>query len=50
MTVLLVPNVEIVQVIKSVCFHSFYIDLEHSPLTIETTNQIATTAFAAGID
>ena len=50
MTVLLVPNVEIVQVIKSVCFHSFYIDLEHSPLTIETTNQIATTALAAGID
>ena len=32
MTVLLVPNVEIVQVIKSARFDSFYIDLEHSPL------------------
>ena len=42
MTVRLVPSVEIVQVIKSAGFDSFYIDLEHSPLTIETTNQIAT--------
>ena len=50
MTVRLVPSVEIVQVIKSAGFDSFYIDLEHSPLTIETTNQIATTALAAGID
>ena len=50
MTVRLVPSVEIVQVIKSARFDSFYIDLERSPLTIETTNQIATTALAAGID
>ncbi|MEC8773470.1 MAG: aldolase/citrate lyase family protein [Pseudomonadota bacterium] len=52
MTVRLVPSVEIVQVIKSAGFDSFYIDLEHSPLTIETTNQIATTALAAvdGVD
>lgn len=47
MTVRLVPSVEIVQVIKSARFDSFYIDLERSPLTIETTNQIATTALAA---
>ncbi|MEC7575507.1 MAG: aldolase, partial [Pseudomonadota bacterium] len=50
MTVRLVPSVEIVQVIKPAGFDSFYIDLEHSPLTIKTTNQIATTALAAGID
>ena len=46
MTVRLVPGVEIVQVIKSAGFDSFYINLEH-PLTIETTNKIATTALAA---
>jgi 4-hydroxy-2-oxoheptanedioate aldolase len=50
MTVRLVPSVEIVQIIKSAGFDTFYIDLEHSPLTIETTNQIATMALAAGID
>ncbi|MEL0111525.1 MAG: aldolase/citrate lyase family protein [Rickettsiales bacterium] len=50
MTVRLVPSVEIVSVIKTAGFDSFYIDLEHSPLSIETTNQIATTAIAAGID
>ena len=50
MTVRLVPSVEIVQVIKSAGFDSFYIDLEHSPFSMETTNQIATMALAAGID
>ena len=47
MTVRLVPSVKIVQIAG---FDTFYIDLEHSPLTIETTNQIATMALAAGID
>ena len=47
MTVRLVPSVEIVQVIKLAGFDSFYIDLEHSPFSIETTNQIATMALAA---
>lgn len=50
MTVRLVPSVEIVQVVKTAGFDSFYIDLEHSPFSIETTNQIATMALAAGID
>ena len=50
MTVRLVPSVEIVQIIKIAGFDTFYIYLEHSPLTIETTNQIATMALAAGID
>ena len=50
MTVRPVPSVEIVQIIKTAGFDTFYIDLEHSPLTIETTNQIATMALAAGID
>lgn len=50
MTVRLVPSVEIVRIIKTAGFDTFYIDLEHSPLSIETTNQIATTALAAGID
>ena len=48
MTVRLVPSVEIVQVIKSARFDSFYIDPERrSP---SRPNQIATTALAAGID
>ena len=38
MTVRLVPSVEIVQVVKTAGFDSFYIDLEHSPFSIETTN------------
>lgn len=50
MTVRLVPSVEIVQIIKTAGFDSFYVDLEHSPLSIETTNQIASMALAAGID
>ena len=47
MTVRLEPSVEIVKVIKPAGFDSFYIDLEHSPFSIETTNQIATMALAA---
>ena len=50
MTVRLVPSVDIVQIIKSAGFDTFYIDLEHSPLSIETANQLASAALLAGID
>ena len=44
MTVRLAPSVDIVQIIKSAGFDTFYIDLEHSPLSIETANNLASTA------
>ena len=50
MTVRLVPSVDIVQIIKSAGFDTFYIDLEHSPLSIETANNLASAAHLAGID
>ena len=50
MIVRLVPNVDIVQIIKSAGFDTFYVDLEHSPLSIETTNQLASAAILARMD
>ena len=50
MTVRLIPSVDIVQIIKSAGFDTFYIDLEHSPLSIETANNLASAALLAGCD
>lgn len=49
MTVRLVPNIEIVRLIKTAGFDSFYIDLEHSSLSLETTSQLAVMALATDI-
>ena len=49
MTVRLVPNIEIVRLIKTAGFDSFYVDLEHSSLSLETTSQIAVMALATDI-
>ena len=49
MTVRLVPNIEIVRLIKTAGFDSFYVDLEHSSLSLETTSQIAVMALACEI-
>ena len=49
-TVRLVPSVGIVQIVKSAGFDTFYIDLEHSPLSIGTANNLASAARLAGID
>ena len=48
MTVRLVPSVDIVQIIKSAGFDTFYIDLEHSPISIETANNLASAASPRG--
>jgi len=49
MTVRLVRTAEIVTIAKTAGFDTFYIDLEHSTLSIETAGQICMTAMNAGI-
>lgn len=49
MTVRLVANIEIVRLIKTAGFDSFYVDLEHSSLSLETTSQLAVMALAADL-
>jgi len=49
MTVRLVRTAEIVTIAKTAGFDTFYIDLEHSSLSIETASQICMTAMNAGI-
>jgi 4-hydroxy-2-oxoheptanedioate aldolase len=49
MTVRLVRGIEIARIAKSAGFDSLYIDLEHSPLSIDATGQIAMAALALGI-
>lgn len=49
MVVRVVGSVEIVGVAKACGFDSFYIDLEHSPMSLETASQICITALSAGV-
>ncbi|NIF56079.1 aldolase/citrate lyase family protein [Burkholderia sp. Ax-1724] len=49
MTVRLVRTAEIVTIAKTAGFDTFYIDLEHSTLSIESAAQICMTAMNAGI-
>jgi 2-keto-3-deoxy-L-rhamnonate aldolase RhmA len=49
MTVRLVRTAEIVTIAKTAGFDTFYIDLEHSALSMETTSQICISALNAGI-
>lgn len=49
MTVRLVRTTEIVTIAKTAGFDTFYIDLEHSTLSIETAGQICMAAMNAGI-
>lgn len=49
MTVRLVRTAEIVEIAKTAGFDSFYIDLEHSSLSIETASQICMTAMNSGV-
>lgn len=49
MTVRLTRTVEIAGIAKTAGFDSLYIDLEHSPLTIDATAQICFTSLALGI-
>ena len=49
MTVRLVRTAEIVTIAKTAGFDTFYIDLEHSTLSMETTSQICISAMNAGI-
>ena len=49
MTVRLVQSVEIAQIIKSCGYDSFYVDIEHSPLSLHQTGQICVAALGAGI-
>ncbi|MFM0490041.1 HpcH/HpaI aldolase family protein [Paraburkholderia graminis] len=49
MTVRLVRTVEIVTIAKTAGFDTFYIDLEHSTLSLETTAQICMAAMNADI-
>ena len=48
-TVRLVRGIEIARIAKSAGFDSLYIDLEHSPLSLEATGQIAMAALALAI-
>jgi 4-hydroxy-2-oxoheptanedioate aldolase len=49
MTVRLTRTIEIARIAKTAGFDMLYIDLEHSPLTIDATAQICMTALDAGI-
>jgi 4-hydroxy-2-oxoheptanedioate aldolase len=49
MTVRLVRGIEIARIAKSAGFDSLYIDLEHSPLSLDATGQISMAALALGI-
>ena len=49
MTVRLVRTIEIARIAKTAGFDMLYIDLEHSPLTIDATGQICMAALDAGI-
>ena len=49
MVVRLVQSIEIVNIAKASGFDALYVDLEHSPLSLETTSQICIAALDAGI-
>ena len=49
MTVRLVRGIEIARIAKSAGFDLLYIDLEHSPLSLDATGQISMAALALGI-
>ena len=49
MTVRLIRGIEIARLAKSAGFDSLYIDLEHSPLSLDATGQISMAALALGI-
>ena len=49
MTVRLVRSMEIARIIKTAGFDSFYIDVEHSSFSLETTSQICMAGLEAGI-
>jgi 2-keto-3-deoxy-L-rhamnonate aldolase RhmA len=49
MTVRLVRSIEIARIAQTAGFDMLYIDLEHSPLTLDATGQICIAALEAGI-
>src|SRR5262252_4244372 len=49
MTVRLSRSVEIARLARTAGFDSIYVDVEHSPLSLETTSQICIAALEAGI-
>ena len=49
MTVRLVRTIEIAEIARSAGFDTFYIDLEHSSFSLETTGQICMAGLALGI-
>ena len=49
MTVRLTRTIEIARIAKTAGFDMLYIDLEHSPLTMDATGQICMAALDAGI-
>jgi len=49
MTVRLVRQAEIAQIVATAGFDTLYVDMEHSAATFETTSQICMSALAAGI-
>jgi 2-keto-3-deoxy-L-rhamnonate aldolase RhmA len=49
MTVRLVRTVEIARIARTAGFDMIYIDLEHSPITLDATGQICQAALSAGI-
>src|SRR6185312_6677170 len=49
MTVRLTRSIEIAQLAKTAGFHSLYVDLEHSSLSLETTSQICCAALGVGV-
>ena len=49
MTVRLVHSVEIAQIAKSCGYDSFYVDIEHSPMSLHQAGQICVAALGAGI-
>lgn len=49
MTVRLVRGIEIAQIAASAGFDSLYVDMEHSPLTLDMTGQLCMAALMAGV-
>lgn len=49
MTVRLVRSIEIAEIARSAGFDTFYIDLEHSSFSLETTSQICMAGLALGV-
>lgn len=49
MTVRLVRGIEIARIAKTAGFDSLYVDLEHSPLTVDATGQICMAALEMGL-